>query len=115
MRIGQLAASAGVTTSRIRFYEARGLLPPPPRQDNGYRRYDPRDLKILTFIERAARLGFSLREIRDFLNAPDDERSAAGFLPRLEAKLIELDRHIEDAQDRRNEIVRLIVELRTRF
>jgi DNA-binding transcriptional MerR regulator len=28
MRIGLLAARAGVSASRIRFYEARGLLPP---------------------------------------------------------------------------------------
>ncbi len=39
MRIGQLAQSVGVDTQTIRFYERQGLLPPPGRQENGYRVY----------------------------------------------------------------------------
>ncbi|WP_417686053.1 Cd(II)/Pb(II)-responsive transcriptional regulator [Pseudidiomarina gelatinasegens] len=39
MRIGQLAQLVGVETQTIRFYEQQGLLPPPDRQDNGYRVY----------------------------------------------------------------------------
>ncbi|MEP5253091.1 MerR family DNA-binding transcriptional regulator, partial [Marinobacter sp.] len=39
MRIGQLAQSVGVDTQTIRFYERQGLLPPPDRQENGYRVY----------------------------------------------------------------------------
>ncbi|MFD4848668.1 MerR family DNA-binding transcriptional regulator, partial [Streptomyces sp. NPDC058425] len=30
MRIGELAARAGTTTRALRYYEARGLLPPRP-------------------------------------------------------------------------------------
>ena len=41
MRIGQLAQLVGVETQTIRFYEQQGLLPPPDRQDNGYRVYTP--------------------------------------------------------------------------
>ncbi|WP_338214233.1 MerR family DNA-binding transcriptional regulator, partial [Halopseudomonas aestusnigri] len=39
MRIGQLAQIAGIDTQTIRFYEQQGLLPPPERQENGYRVY----------------------------------------------------------------------------
>lgn len=39
MRIGQLARSVGVDTQTVRFYEREGLLPPPDRQENGYRVY----------------------------------------------------------------------------
>ena len=39
MRIGQLARLVGVDTQTIRFYEQQGLLPPPDRQQNGYRVY----------------------------------------------------------------------------
>lgn len=44
MRIGQLAQLVGVETQTIRFYEQQGLLPPPDRQDNGYRVYIPRSM-----------------------------------------------------------------------
>lgn len=47
MRIGQLARSVGVDTQTIRFYEREGLLPPPERQDNGYRIYTERHVERL--------------------------------------------------------------------
>jgi DNA-binding transcriptional MerR regulator len=112
MRIGELARASGVGTSRIRFYERRGLLPPAHRADNGYRTYDGRDLKIVAFIDRAQKLGFSLREIGAFLISPPDQRSPETLTPRLEAKLAEIDQHIREAEERRREIVALIDELR---
>jgi DNA-binding transcriptional MerR regulator len=39
-RIGDLAKLTGVSTSTIRFYEARGLLAAAARVANGYRDYD---------------------------------------------------------------------------
>jgi DNA-binding transcriptional MerR regulator len=112
MRIGELAHGAGVTTSRIRFYEMRGLLAPPARTSAGYREYGPRDLKIIAFIERAQRLGFSLREIGAFINSPPNARSVEAILPLLEAKLGMIDAHIAEAGDRRREIIGLIEDLR---
>jgi DNA-binding transcriptional MerR regulator len=111
LRIGELAHAAGVRTSRIRFYENAGLLPPAARSGNGYRSYGPRDLKIVRFVARTQSIGFSLAEIGAFLGAPPDQRNAQGFLPRLEAKLAELDRHIRDAQERRADIAKLISDL----
>jgi DNA-binding transcriptional MerR regulator len=39
MKIGELAAAAGVAASAIRFYEQSGLLPAAQRGGNGYRSY----------------------------------------------------------------------------
>ena len=50
MRIGQLAQSVGVDTQTIRFYERQGLLPPPGRQENGYRVYTEKHVERLAFI-----------------------------------------------------------------
>ncbi len=52
MRIGQLAQLVGVETQTIRFYEQQGLLPPPDRQDNGYRVYTEKHGEGLAFIRR---------------------------------------------------------------
>ena len=36
---GELARRAGVSTDTIRYYERKGVIAPPPRGANGYRRY----------------------------------------------------------------------------
>ena len=59
MKIGEIASAAGVSTSRIRFYEKRGIIPPAIRDDNGYRDYSPDLIGQLNFIEQAQKLGFS--------------------------------------------------------
>ena len=113
MRIGELARQAGINASRIRFYEARGILGRPARSANGYRSYGARDLKIIAFIERAQRLGFSLTEIGAFLAAASRTKSnAVALIARLESKLTEIDAHLAEARQRRKEIVKLIRELR---
>ena len=114
MRIGEFAKRAGVSTSKIRFYEARGLLPDAPRSANGYRTYDITDLGIVTFIDRARALGFSLSDIVHFMRRPAEERqSKTGLVRALEAKLAEINAHLTAVQARRDEILALLTELRS--
>jgi DNA-binding transcriptional MerR regulator len=67
MRIGELARRSGLSTSRIRFYEAEGLLKTVSRKANGYRDYPSDAVIILAVIVSAQRTGFSLDEIRRIL------------------------------------------------
>ncbi|VWB72201.1 MerR family transcriptional regulator [Burkholderia metallica] len=67
MKIGELAKASGLAASRIRFYEASGLLEPARRQANGYREYGSEALTRLSIIDRAQRAGFALDEIRAIL------------------------------------------------
>jgi DNA-binding transcriptional MerR regulator len=69
MRIGELARRSGLSTSRIRFYEAKRLLNVVSRKANGYREYPADALMILDIIIGAQRTGFSLDEIRQILPA----------------------------------------------
>lgn len=71
MRIGTLAAEAGVTTKTIRFYEEAGLLPEPPRTSAGYRDYPSTALDRLVFIRDAQAAGLTLAEIRGVLAIRD--------------------------------------------
>jgi MerR family copper efflux transcriptional regulator len=112
MRIGLLAARAGVSTSRIRFYEAQGLLPPPPRRHSGYREYDERALEIILFINRARGLGFSLAEVAAHLDSPRDHTRKSRLLSKMEDKIRELDSLVADLQSRRTTLVNLAAELR---
>ncbi|HEV3374435.1 MAG TPA: MerR family transcriptional regulator [Candidatus Acidoferrum sp.] len=67
MKIGQLATRVGVNASAIRFYEKRGLLAAPHRVD-GQRRYPSDTLDRVLLIRFAGEMGFSLGEIKLFLN-----------------------------------------------
>ena len=35
MKVSEVARRAGVAASAVRFYEAEGILPPPPRTASG--------------------------------------------------------------------------------
>lgn len=115
MKIGELARSAGVSTSKVRFYEARGILPSAARQENGYRSYGAADLKRLLLIRRAQSLGFTLDQICGFLALSEEERKAKkGVAEAAEAKLGEIDHLLSDLHERRRQIAEFIEELRAR-
>ncbi|MGH8433717.1 MAG: MerR family transcriptional regulator [Pseudomonas sp.] len=73
MKIGELAKRSGLPTSRLRFYEASGLIGAVQRQANGYRTYPPQTLQTLEIISCAQQAGFSLEEIRRLLPSPDQQ------------------------------------------
>jgi MerR family copper efflux transcriptional regulator len=112
MRIGELAKRAGVSTSKLRFYEARGVLLPAARSENGYRDYGDHALEVVRFTTRAQSLGFTLRDVAAHLRSPDDGGRKARLQAQLEAKLVELDAHIEQARARRMMVLKLIEEVR---
>lgn len=66
MKIGELSKLSGLAPSRIRFYEASGLIST-TRQANGYREYSPQSAQTLAIITCAQQAGFSLEEIRRLL------------------------------------------------
>ncbi len=71
MKIGQLAACAGVNASAIRYYEKMGLLAAPHRV-GGQRRYPSDTLDRVLLIRFAGDMGFTLSEIKLFLNGLRD-------------------------------------------
>jgi len=83
MKIGELAAAAGVPVETVRFYEKQGLLPAPARHDNNYRRYDDAALQRLRFIGNCRALDMSLEEVRtllDFIDRPKADCSPVDAL-----------------------------------
>ncbi len=65
LTIGEVAARAGINTSRIRYYERVGVLPYAERRTGGQRRYAPAVLDRLAIIDVAQRAGLTLEEIRE--------------------------------------------------
>ncbi len=104
MTIGELARRSGVRASAIRYYEALGVLPSPPRS-SGQRRYDETALQRLAIIRFAKHVGFSLPDIRQLLagvsTRPPPERWRRMAHERLEA--------VEAALDHARAIKRLLL------
>ena len=92
MRIGELAKEAGLAPSRIRYYEALGLIGSVDRGVNGYRQYSRKTRQILDIIITAREAGFSLDEIRNLL----PQHGKAGWshdklLAGLKRKLVDVE------------------------
>lgn len=67
--IADLAKEFGISTRAIRFYEAKGLLE--PDRVGGTRVFRRRDRARLILILRGKRLGFTLRDISEYLSLYD--------------------------------------------
>lgn len=72
MGIGELAELACVAPRTIRYYEALGLLPEPPRTPSGYRDYDESAIGRLEVLRTARELGMSLQQIGQALPLEED-------------------------------------------
>ncbi len=100
LSIGQLAKQANVNLETIRYYERRGLLPEPARNESGHRRYTRDALKRTEFIKRTQSLGFSLREISDLLSLRMEPGTAcADVKARVEVKIEEMQKKIRDLKE----------------
>ena len=91
MKIGELAQQSGIAASRIRFYEASGLLQSAQRQANGYREYTPDTLRRLEIILLAQGAGFSLEEIRTILPPDLSNWRHEDLLAALRRKIAEVE------------------------
>jgi DNA-binding transcriptional MerR regulator len=67
--VTELAEHFGITARAIRFYETKGLLS--PQRVGSTRVYDYRDRARLQLILRSKKLGFSLADIREYLDLYD--------------------------------------------
>ncbi|WP_295044763.1 MerR family transcriptional regulator [uncultured Paracoccus sp.] len=112
MKIGDIARAAGVTTSRIRFYEREGIIPPAERGANGYRDYPPALVDRLRFIEQAQDLGFTLKEIASVeIHDSPHIVSCADALTMLAAKHRTITALIAEARSRKHRIEAMMAQL----
>lgn len=95
--VTQLADELGVTSRAVRFYEAKGLLS--PGRAGATRIYTARDRARLILILRGKRLGFSLQEIKEYLDLYDLDRTQKEQLHRLLAGVRERSQRLEEQRE----------------
>ncbi len=83
LTVTQLARDLGITARTIRFYEDKGLIT--PQRAGSTRVYTGRDRARMILILRGKRLGFSLREIKDYLDLYGVDHTQAEQLRLLRA------------------------------
>ncbi|MFI5485715.1 MerR family transcriptional regulator [Micromonospora echinaurantiaca] len=99
LRSGQLAEAAGVNPQTLRYYERRGLLVSPRRSPGGHRLYPSDAVTLLRVIKTAQRLGFTLTEVADLLDAGRHQHRGqpdTGLQARAREKLAEVERKLAD-------------------
>ncbi|WP_433331977.1 MerR family transcriptional regulator [Spirillospora sp. CA-294931] len=98
LRSGQVAEAAGVNPQTLRYYERRGLLDEPERSPGGHRVYPPEAVTLLRVIKTAQRLGFTLDEVAELLEAGTHRhrRPDVGLQERARAKLVEVEQRMAD-------------------
>ncbi|MEU4194082.1 MerR family transcriptional regulator [Kribbella sp. NPDC026611] len=99
MRSGELAAAAAVNLQTLRYYERRGLLDEPSRSLGGHRDYPSSAVTTLRVIKASQRLGLTLVEISDLLDAARHRHArgeGAGLQARSREKLADVEAKIAD-------------------
>ena len=75
LTIGELARTAAVPASTVRYYERTGLLRRPPRSQSNYRLYRDEDVYRVRFIKAAQATGFTLDDVAELLSPRPVARS----------------------------------------
>ena len=89
LKRGELAAATGINSETLRFYEKEGLVKP-ERGGNGYRLYSEEDSKRIRLTQRAVGVGFSLQEVKTWLEG--DAASIEVALAQIDVKGEEIDK-----------------------
>jgi DNA-binding transcriptional MerR regulator len=111
LRIGDLAAAAGVSVDALRYYERRGLIRPTSRRASGYREYPPDAVGLVRFIKRAQALGFTLAEVDELVRIRGASRRTDAALEAREvamAKIRDIDERLRQLGALRSALAELV-------
>jgi redox-sensitive transcriptional activator SoxR len=109
MKVGEVARRSGVNVETLRYYERRGLLPPPDREPSGHRRYDEDTVRFLRAIKEAQAVGFTLTEVGEYLHAARRSgRPSETLRIRMASKIDEIDTRIAGLRRMRDELARVV-------
>ena len=96
LRTGEVAEQAGVNIQTLRYYQRRGLLAEPIRSMGGHRLYPPETVALLNVIKAAQRLGFTLDEVAELIDAGRRRHPTPDLRQRAIDKIAEIDAKIAD-------------------
>ncbi len=109
LKVGELAARAGVGVQTLHYYERLGLLPEPDRSASNYRLYRTEALRRVQFIKKAQAVGFTLEEVKEILELRELGRDPCRCVADVGMKhLRELDERIAALQKFRQALAAVV-------
>ena len=97
MKISELAKACDVNKETVRYYERKGLIAGPPRNESGYRIYSEETADRVRFIKRMKELDFSLKEIHLLFGVVDqDGERCKDIYAFTVQKTKEIERKVQD-------------------
>lgn len=105
--VTELAKDLGVTPRTIRFYEDQGLIA--PQRAGNTRVYSHRDRARMILILRGKRLGFTLRDIKEFLDLYVVDTTQ---VEQMQLLLSKVHTRIRQLEDQRQALELSLTELR---
>ena len=105
--VTELARELSITARSIRFYEDKGLIAPQRAGNN--RVYTGRDRARMILILRGKRLGFHLRDIKEYLDLYDADVSQKA---QLRALIRSVRARLKQLEEQRRALDETLVELR---
>jgi DNA-binding transcriptional MerR regulator len=104
--VTELAEELGITPRAVRFYETKGLIK--PRRAGTTRVYTHRDRARMQLILRGKRLGFTLSDIKEYLDMYDVDPSQSKQVRLL---LNKVNQRIDELEQQREDLATTLVEL----
>lgn len=105
--VTELAAELGLTPRALRFYETKGLIS--PKRAGNTRVYTHRDRARMIIVLRGKKLGFSLRQIKEYLDLYDMDRTQITQLRVLRAIAV---KRIAALEEQKRALEETLAELR---
>ena len=109
MRIGELAAKAGVSERALRYYEEQDLLAP-VRSPSGQRHYPDGALDRVLLIQRLYAAGLPSKTIAELLPCIETGESTPALLDRLSAERDRIAEQIDSLVSTRDRLEYIITE-----
>jgi DNA-binding transcriptional MerR regulator len=104
--VTELAEELGITPRAVRFYETKGLIK--PRRAGNTRVYTHRDRARMQLILRGKRLGFTLADIKEYLDMYDVDPSRA---KQVQLLLEKVNHRINELEQQREDLETTLIEL----
>ncbi|SCF19638.1 DNA-binding transcriptional regulator, MerR family [Micromonospora viridifaciens] len=95
MRIGEVAAAAGVSTRALRYYEEHGLLSA-ERSPSGQRHYGEDAVERVRWIQALFAAGLSSKAIVELLPCVHTGSATSEMVERLEEQRARIDTQVRD-------------------
>lgn len=114
MRIGELAASSGVSVRSLRYYESQGLLLS-SRTSGGHREYSDDAVDRVILIQELMAAGLTSKIIVELLPCIYSGTTTPAMVERLQSQREDIDRRARELLATRDRLDDMIIDARIRL